>query len=245
MRTILVTVSVFALLAVPALGADEFADEVKEACKEFKSNFKKQPDAEATAGIDKLLALYKNEKADEKLKKQLVVTIGAAVSSRSDDVVIHTLKTLGETDENAVKFLERVLKVAIKTKPPQADRYEACFASLGKLASPKSIKTLTGYLKNKDYDVIAQSANALVGYKDVHWKLRKDIFEELLKIAEGLYSSANSNPSGEPAKKWRVIGTSMMDGMNAVSRQKLSDPAAARRWFNDNKKKNWDKLDQG
>jgi len=241
---ILVVAVLASLVLTPAIRAEEsFADEVKALCKDFKSTYKKLADEEVAAAIDELMVKYKDEECDDKLKKLVVTTIGSATRLRSDEAAAHALKALGDTDANALRYLEGSLKSSLKAKPPKVDRYEACFESLGKIAHPKSVKTLTGYLKYKDYDVIAQAAEALQGYKDAKGKLRKEIFEELLKISEGLYSSAQANDSGEPARKWRVIKNSMMDGMNAVSRQELSDPRAARRWYNDNKKKNWDKLE--
>jgi HEAT repeat protein len=167
-----------------------------------------------------------------------------ATRVRSNDVVVHTVKVLGQTDENALKYLDSVLKSALKAKTPQVERYEACFEALGKIASPKSIKTLTDYLKYKEDDVIAQAARALEGYKDAKGAYRKEIFEELLKISEGLYNSAQQNTTSPQAKKWRIIGNSMMDAMKKVSRKTdLTNPQDARRWFNEVKKQNWDKLD--
>jgi hypothetical protein len=243
-RFLLVVVGAL-ILAGPSYAQDEetLADIVKAECKDFKSTYKKKSDEEVTAQIDHLLSMYKEKQADAKIKKDVVIHIALAARLRSNEVAAHALKALGETDDVALKYIEVALKSSLKAKPPQTERYEACFASLGKLSSLKSVKTLTGYLKYKDYDVIAQSAAALQGYKGAKGAVRKQVFEEILKNSEGVYSGAQANENSEPYRKWQVISTDMMDALNAISHKEFSDPKAARSWWNEVKKKNWDKLE--
>ncbi len=228
--------------------APEYKDIVKEKCKEFKDTYKKVGDDQVNALLTGLSDLYKQGKAgeDDKALKEIVVHIARATTLKSDPMVRRAIELLADTDENALGFIEKSLDRALKAKPiMKTEIYEACFAALGKLASPKSIKTLTGFLKYKEPDVIAQAANALKGYAGAPGKIRKEIFEEILKMSEGVYSKASADANSPEAKRWRVYGPAMIEAMKSVSHQdELADPRQFRAWFNDHKKANWDKLDE-
>ncbi|MEN8148810.1 MAG: hypothetical protein ABFS86_03240 [Planctomycetota bacterium] len=83
------------------------------------------------------------------------------------------------------------------------------------------------------------AARTLAGYEKASGKVRKELFEEVLKSSEGVYSGFNnSNPNLE--RKWNVIGEDVNEALSKLSHVKLSDPGVARKWFNDNKKLSWD-----
>ena len=95
--------------------------------------------------------------------------------------------------------------------------------------------------------MVAQAAYALSFYSKASGKVRRDIFEEILKQVEGVYAGSLSNNENQK-RKWTVIGEDAIESLNKLSVPPRVDPdfpnpQLARKWFNKHKKKPWDKKD--
>jgi hypothetical protein len=156
--------------------------------------------------------------------------------------VAHLLTKCGEMDDGALGILIPTLQRELKQKTPDDVIYEAALDALGKLHSENkaATKTLTDLLKNKENSIVGRAAHAIAGYEGASGAVRKDLFEEVLKSSEGVFSGAQNPSNTTMVSKWNVIEQDVMEALNKLSRVKHKDPAAARQWFNDNKKRSWD-----
>ena len=252
-RFALLLLLAFGFAASPLLAKDEEPltpnEEAEEFAKTFKKGYKKLPESEMLASIDKIVAYYqKPEVDDKKVRKALVDAMGKASTVRDTVIVAHVMKQCGNMGTDAVKVILPTLARELKKKVPEDRVYGAALESLGKLHAEDrtSVKALTDLLKNKDDAIVARAAFAIAGYKAASGNTRKTLFEEVLKQSEGTYSS--SQAQNENAKrKWTIIGDDVMEALNVLASpprpegQAFENPPAARSWFNDNKKKPWDR----
>jgi hypothetical protein len=256
-RALLLLLLTIGVLAGPALAADEEEptanDLAEEFAKEFKKTYKKLPEGELFDQINKLVEFLKNEQVDDKrARKALLDGLSRVSAVREKNVVAHVMKQCAELGEEVVGIVvNTLLKEIKKERVPHEDVYENALDTLGKIRSenPKVVKTLTDLLKYKQDDVIARTAYALSFYVEASGRVRKEIFEELLKLFEGVYSSAQANPSGPMKNKWTIVGEDVMLALNKLSvppreRADFPNPADARQWFNDHKKEPWEKRDE-
>ncbi len=208
--------------------------EIKEFCKDYEAKLSKMVDEEAMQGIDKLQAWYVHAEVPEGAKKAILGSVGKALKLRNREAVTEKLaKALADFGEEGVGFLRYIVDTSLKQKAPPSGVVTAAFKSLGKIASPKAadVKWLTDHLK-KDDDVISKAAHALAGYAGAPGAVRRDIFEELLKMSEGVFNAQNGN---DPAAKrrWNIWGEDVVEAMQKLSRQNWTKPPEFRTWFNE------------
>ncbi|MHC4862200.1 MAG: hypothetical protein ACYTDY_19135 [Planctomycetota bacterium] len=244
---------VLAVLFSPALAKDEEEpstpnEQAIAFAKDFKGKLKKMGEPDILEAIDKLVAFYNQKEVDDKkAKKAILDAMAKAAGVRNSLVVAKVMQKCGEMDDGVLKILLGVLGRELKKKEPNDDIYESALESLGKLRSenPTAIKTLTDLLKYKKDEVVARAARAIASYEKASGKVRKGLFEEVLKQSEGVYSSAQGN--NQPMeRKWNIIGDDVMEALHKLSQPprpnnvKFNNPAPARQWFNKNKKQPWD-----
>jgi hypothetical protein len=246
-RTIGITSLILMLLlaTAPGFAKDEeptASEKAEDFAKEFKKGYKKMTSAEQMEAVDKLVAFYTDKNVDEKgAKKAILEGLSKTATVRDKSVVAHTMKKVAALGEDAVKLVLPTLNRELGQKAPDENVYETALGTLAKIASENKmvIKTLTKLLKDKENEIVGLAARTISGYAQSSGKVRKELFEEVLKATEGVYSGAQSqNQTLE--RKWNVIGDDVNDALSKLAHVKLSDPAVARKWFNDNKKKNWD-----
>lgn len=246
--------AIAALLLAPVARAEEEEapdpnELAEDYAKEFKKAYKDMSEADLIAGVDKLVAFYNDPAVDDDgAKDDLLEGLQtAALRVKSNVVVIHVLKKAQEIkNEDILKVILPTLKRELSQKTPDIQVYEAALATLGALhfENKLAINELTDLLKHKDDVVVSAAIRAISGYGEASGNVRKDLFEEVLKISEGVYSGAQaSNPNLE--RKWNVISADVKDALTRLSGVKMDNPVAARSWFNDNKKKNWDRREGG
>jgi hypothetical protein len=235
----------FLFAAAPAFAKDEeptLSEKAEDYAKDFKKRLKKMTSAEVMEGVDQLVAYYVNEKVDDKgAKKAILDGLAKSTGVRDKTVVAHTMKKVADIGEDSVKLVLPTLNRELAQKAPDENVYETALGTLRKIASENKlvIKTLTKLLKDKENEIVGLAARTISGYEKASGRTRKELFEEVLKAVEGVYSGAQSqNQTLE--RKWNVIGDDAVDALSKLAHVKLADPAVARKWFNDNKKKNWD-----
>jgi len=233
------------LIAGPALAKDEeptASDKAEEYAKAFKKGYKKMTSAEQMEGVDKLVGFYTDKAVTEKgAKKAILEGLSKLMVVRDKTVVAHALKKLAALGEDGVRLVLPTLNRELGQKAPEESVYETALETLGKIRSENKlvIKTLTKLLKDKENEIVGLAARTIANYGESSGKIRKELFEEILKSVEGVYSGAQSqNQTLE--RKWNVIGDDAVDALSRLAHAKLADPTVARKWFNDNKKKNWD-----
>jgi hypothetical protein len=225
-------------------------EEAKAWAKEFKANYKKQSSPDLIGAVDKMVEYLKNPRVtDEKVRGELLDCLGILQGHHDKVVVAHVMKKCGVVGEESLKIVLSGLNRELKAKLPDDKVCEAALETVGKIKSesPIAIKLLNDLLKNKDDSLIARAAFTMSMYEGASGRIRKDFFEELLKSSEGVYSKQQGGDEAMK-RKWTIIGDDMVGALNKLSlpprkEADFSDPTKARKWFNDNKKLNWDKQD--
>ena len=225
----------------PAAPPAETADQKATAfLKETKSAMSKQADADAKTAIAALVKIWKDEAVTDEVKKGVLDLLPRnAKEVDKPEVAKEAIAAFGElSPAEGAKLALDAIGACLKTKAPIKEYYSAGFASLKKLADPSksTVSALVDSLKYKDDEVIGKAADAIAGYKAAPGKVRKELFEELLKQTEGVAAGAKQADNANAKRKWNIIMSNVNAAFQALSGQNLADPAAARQWFNDNKK---------
>lgn len=234
---------------VPAFAADETPPSVDEQAadfvKEFKKNARKLSEGELIQGVDKLAEYYKSPEVEEKTKKDVLEGIEKACGVREATVIVHVLRTCGDLGEETLKIVLPVVSKEVDAKEPRVEVYEEGLKSLGKIHSENklAIKILTDLLKHNEPTIVMHAIRALGGYAPASGEVRKELFEEVLKASEGTYS-ASQGTDQNAKRKWNVIGDDVKETLTKLSGVAIETPVQARSWFNDNKKKSWDRKDE-
>ncbi len=151
-------------------------------------------------------------------------------------------KALGRARDEGAKKLDRWIGHP-KHRGDIALQVELITA-LGRTQSDKGIKTLEGLLNENTPELLAAAATALGNFAGKELKVRKNLFESLLKTAESTRENARGNDSTANAL-WRALGGPAQSSMRSLSGAEESSTEAWRRWWNKNKRKNWDEGDGG
>ncbi len=226
--------------APPAAGKDAAAAEF---IKEVQAKFGKQSDQEEKDAVKKLVEFWKDKDVSEATKKPTPDVLGRYAREEKTAVATDAIDALGELGVVGAQPVLEALDKTLKAKDPSVDVYKHAFDALKKIADPKptTTKALVDYLKFKTDEVVGKAAEAMGGYKSAPGKVRKMLFEEILKQTEGVASGAKSAKNAAQVHKWQVIGGAVVGSLNALSGQSLKDPEEARKWFNDHKgDKMWD-----
>ncbi|MCK6480920.1 MAG: hypothetical protein HUU06_13795 [Planctomycetaceae bacterium] len=209
-------------------------EEAKEFLKTFEETLKKMTDEDAIAGVEKLRGWYAHPETSEDVRKDILAAYKKVCDLRTREALVEaTAKSMAEFGEKAVDLLKFVTGRAIEQKVPSPGIVRAGLGSLGKIASPKpaDVKFLTELLK-KDDEFIGDAARALAGYAKAPGAIRRDIFEEMLKMSEGVFSKSEAND--QPAKRrWNIWGTEVVEAMQKVTHTSWTKPPEFRKWFND------------
>ena len=116
--------------------------------------------------------------------------------------------------------------------------------ALGKTKDVKSVKTLTDLITDRSSTVQGAAAEALGNFVHLKSKDRKEIFEEILKTLTSVRNSVDSDPLDTISRqRYDAIAAPMITTLQDLSGHDERKPSEWRRWFNKNKKKDWDKED--
>ena len=113
--------------------------------------------------------------------------------------------------------------------------------ALGKTHDEKAVETLVDLLPHKEATVQAAAAEALGEYTFLDQKLRKDAFEAVLKELGATKVAVDTDVQDIIAReRYDAISASMITTLQLLSGHDERDPALWQRWWNKNKKKDWD-----
>ena len=210
-------------------------EEIEAFIKQYEEQLSKMTDEDAIAGIGKLKGWYLNPRVGEEGKKAILkVFQSKVVKVRGKEAYLEAAaKALGEMGgEEAIPLLRYLVESSLGQKIQVASVARAGIASLGRIASVKgdNVKYLTEKLKKED-EFIGDAARALAGYAKAPGAVRREIFEELLKMCEGVYSKSEANDVNMK-RKWNIWGTEVVEAMQKVTGQNFTKPPEFRRWLN-------------
>ena len=116
--------------------------------------------------------------------------------------------------------------------------------ALGKTLDDKGRKLLVKTLVDKTPAIQAAAAEALGEWDGAEQDVRKDNFEELLKVLMSVKGSVDSDPNDTIARdRYDTISAPIITSLSRLSGQKIHDPNEWQHFWNKNKKEDWDALD--
>lgn len=235
----------------PALQDDEVPDkreDIKELLETLKDHVKERgrEDREAIAIIDQLLQEY--EQLGPKDRGAVVKALGKTLEAKRQDQDDGTANNnlyraaavaLGEMGPESVKTLTSW--IGDKRHRQDLILQRDLILALGKTKDEKGIRTLEDILSHHEASLQASSAEALANYAEAELKTRKDIFESILKVLTAAKNDTDSNINDIIAReRYDTISASMITTLQALSGHNERKPEEWQRWWNKNKKKNWD-----
>jgi hypothetical protein len=111
--------------------------------------------------------------------------------------------------------------------------------SLGRTKSKKARKELQDLLKDVRPTFKGAAATGLGMFTHEPSKVRKELFEDLLKAL--MQAQANALGQSSTAQEiWRALNGPATSSLRKLSRGSASSPEAWQRWWNKNKRRDWD-----
>lgn len=222
--------------------------EIEELVDTLKAHAKKRgkEDQEAIAIVDALLQEF--PMSGLKDRKEIAGSLSDCLKEKRTEVdgqpqnslYLACAHALGNMGPESVKELQGWIdhKQHRKDLALQGELIRA----LGKTKHEKAIDTLTDLLSHKDASNQAAAAEALGNFDGMESKVRKDIFEKVLNELNAAKNRMDANLEDLEARdRYNVIKASMVTTLQALSGESLTNPDEWRSWWNDNKKKDWDK----
>lgn len=113
--------------------------------------------------------------------------------------------------------------------------------SLGKTKDEKAADTLLDLLDNHQPQIQAAGAEALINYDGAEEKLRKRIFEDLLKTLMRVRAVIDQDQNEIiEHERWDIISGPIVSTLKRLSGQDINDAHDWQHWWNKNKKADWD-----
>ena len=145
---------------------------------------------------------------------------------------------LGTMGENATKIL--VKWIEHKSHRDNLVLKRELIMSLGLTKDTGALKCLSDLLQYNDANVIAWAAEAFGQFKGHPQKVRKEIFSDILKVLVTTSEQKEDANNLEASARWEAIKVPMFRTLGSLSGERNSNAAAWQRWWNKNKRKNWD-----
>jgi hypothetical protein len=113
--------------------------------------------------------------------------------------------------------------------------------SLGKTKDKEALKPLQMLLNSKDDWMVGAAASALANFGELELAERKTVFETILKNLTAAKSQTDGNPNDTVARqRYDVVAAPMITALQKLSKHDERDPVEWQRWWNKNKRENWD-----
>ena len=225
--------------------------EVKEMLGRLKDHStarKGQEDTEAVAVVDELLAEFPKSG----LKDRAAIAKGLSDCFKQkrpekdgvypNKLFIASAVAMGHMGPESAKLLQGW--IGHKTHRKDLTLQRQLILALGKTKDGKSVKTLTDLITDKSPAIQGAAAEALGNFVHLKSKDRKEVFEEILKTLTSVRNSVDSDPLDTISRqRYDAIAAPMITTLQDLSGHDERKPSEWRRWWNKNKKKDWDKED--
>ncbi len=222
--------------------------EVKQMIASLQEHVDKRgkEDPQAIGVIDKLILEFKKSgpKDREAIVKGLDRCFQAKRQESSEGVpdnglFIAACAALGEMAPESVKVIAS--HIGSKQHKKDAQLQRALILRLGKTRAEEGRKLLMKLLDDPENAIIAAAAEALGDHEGADLKLRKESFEELLKLLMGAKNEYDADTSAPIARaRYEAIAAPIITTLQRLSKHDENDPQAWQHWWNKNKKEDWD-----
>ncbi len=224
-------------------GGITIKDLIKTLAKETKAG---DEDADAIKTITTLQSRY--AKAEAKDQKAIVTGIEKCLSAKrktpkdtEPDVPLHTasVEALGTMMPASLKALTKLIKS--KQHEDNETLIALAIEQLGNSSDESAIKPLTELLTANSINTQSAAVTALGSFSSHPGKVRKEIFEDLLKTTLGIMSaqSAKADDTEIQERVTRVMQPGMKS-MEQLTGHSETMPDAWQTWWNENKRADWD-----
>ncbi len=113
--------------------------------------------------------------------------------------------------------------------------------SLGNTKDPRAIDPLLALLANKDKEMQLAGAGALAFFDGTDLGTRKRLFEAALHVLMDQKARKDADLNDfEAHDRWNAISGPIVTLLQRLARRNETDPEAWQRWWNKNKKEDWD-----
>lgn len=223
-------------------------DDIKELIDTMKDHLKQRgrEDRECIAIIDQLLQEF--EGCGPKDRGSIVKALGKSLEAKrqtnDDGTPNHQLyraaaTALGRMGPESAKTLSSWIGDKRHRKDLTLQR--DLILSLGLTKDDKGTRTLVDLLTHHEAMLQAASAEALANYADTDLKTRKNLFESVLKVLTAARNATDSDINDVIAReRYDTISASMITTLQVLSGHTERQPEKWQRWWNKNKKKDWD-----
>jgi HEAT repeat protein len=223
--------------------------EIEQKLSKLEGHMRKEgkQDTEAVAVIDELLQEF--SKCGPKDRQAVVKTLSKSFEQRrmvpegealNNKLFIASAVALGKMGPESVD----VLTTWIDHKNHRKDlalQYRL-IKSLGETKDKRAIKLLKNLLLHKENALISAAAESLGEYAGADLETRKDAFEALLKTLMEAKGNKDSDTNNTIAReKYDVIGAPIITSLGKLSKHDERVPEEWQKWWNKNKKDDWDK----
>ena len=223
-------------------------EEIKEALKALKGHVSKRgkEDAQAMAIIDELLQEF--PESGPKDRKDIVKGINGCLKVKrkntKDDLIDNKLHkaaaiSLGRMGPESVKELSKWIDH--KSFMKDIDTRRSLILALGNTRDEDAVDPLVDLLPNHEPEVQAAAAEALGQFDFLDLKKRKQVFKKVLDVVTQVKNSLDVDQVDPIVReRYDTIAGPMLTTLQLLSGHDARDPGNFRKWWNDNKKKNWD-----
>jgi HEAT repeat protein len=253
MKAILLVLSflVFTAAAAPALQDPPPADnrpEVKQMTDKLAAHASKRgkEDVQAKGVIDQLLQEFKN--CGPKDRALVVKALDKCFNEkrqedengvRDNGLYICAAVALGEMAPESVPVL--LHWIGDKSHRKDTELQKKLILLVGKTKHDSAREPLIALLLDKDPQLVAAAAEGLGNFAEIEQKVRKSTFEEVLKVLTSAKNAVDADANDTIARdRYDVVSAPMVTTLQRLSGQEISDPAEWQRWWNKNKKEDWD-----
>lgn len=228
-------------------------DEIKLTLKELKGHIGKRgdEDAQALAIIDTLLQEF--PESGPKDRKDIVKGLSGCLKQKrkpskegavDNKLHIAAATALGRMGPESVKELIKWVDHKNFAKDYAAKR--AIILAIGNTQHEDGIDPLLDLLTHHEPQVQAGAAEALQQYTGEESDVRKKIFKEVLDEASRVKNALDLDPTDQIVRgRYDAIAGPMLRTLSELSGFDSGDPTEFRSWWNDNKKRDWDKAEKG
>lgn len=239
--------------APPAFQDDELPDkrpEVKELCETLRDHAKArgEEDREAVAVIDTLIQEFPNSGPKDRamivkeLSKCLEKPRKETEAGFDNTLFIAVAVALGEMAPESAKTL--IGWVDHKKHRKNLELQRRLILSLGRTKDGKGLKTLEGLLQHHQDMLVAAAAEAIGEYSEHKLKERKAAFHEMLKLLMGLKAAVDQDATDVRSReRYDAVAAPIITSLQRLSGHDERSPEKWERWWNKNKKKDWDEAD--
>lgn len=190
--------------------------------KEFKLSGPKDKKA-IIRGLERVFLAKRRAEKDGSQKTALFILAARGLGGMGTDATAPLLKWIDSSRHKNDLALQREL-----------------ILSLGRTKSKKARKELQDLLKDVRPTFKSAAATGLGMFTHEPSKVRKELFEDLLKAL--MQARANSLGQNTTAQEiWSALNGPSTSSMRKLSRASEGSPEAWQRWWNKNKRRDWDK----